>query len=239
MTTWPAPESGFPCALAANLQLQHFHTLNHLSRTKGLFLSGFKTYIDMKNLFYFLLLSFLLSSCCKDYSDLIPGQDFIPADVLQAIEDNGQIIYNGYTPPALEGKYLMSPSVLVSSNFSDPYLPGHLFVDNIVEFSDFNPNDLTIKVTISEGGANGIGYGSFISGQGNNFTVYVKVDFKDISGHEVLQTEVYSGTLETGGIRNLQRSLFMVDDKGDPNDGYIGNGQGRLAIDQDEFSQKI
>ncbi len=193
----------------------------------------------MKNLFGFLLCALLLSSCCKDYSDLIPGQDFIPNDVLKAIEDNGHIIYDGYTPPALDGKYLMSPSVLVSSNFDDPYLPGHLFVDGVIEFSDFDPQALTLKVTIAEGGLQGVGYGSFISGNGNNFTVYVKVEAKDLSGHELLQTEVYSGTLEPGGIRNLQRSLFMVDDHGDPNDEYIGNGQGRLAKDSDGFSEKI
>jgi len=194
----------------------------------------------MKNLFCFLLLSFFLGSCCKDYSNLIPGQDFIPADILQAIEDNGQIIYTGYNPPALEGKYRMAPSVLVSSNFADQFSPGFQFVDNVVGFSDFDSKTLTIKVSIKEGDIIiGEGYGSFISGQGDNFTVYVKIDAKDNKGHEWLQTEVYSGTLELGGIRNLQRSLFMIDDKGDPNFDYIENGQGRLIIDQDSFSEKI
>lgn len=193
----------------------------------------------MKYILSVLTCAILFSACCKDHSDIIPGQNFIPEDILQAIEDNGQAIYNGYTPPALEGKFRMSPSVLVSSNFNDPYAPGHLFVDSEVEFSDFNPNDLTIKVTITEGFLTGEGYGSFISGSGNNFTVYVKVDAVDGSGHRLLQTEVYSGTLEPNGIRNLQRSLFMVDDHGDPNDEYIANGQGRLAEDQDGFSEKI
>ncbi len=85
----------------------------------------------------------------------------------------------------------------------------------------------------------GDGFGSFISGQGNNFTVYVKIDAEDTKGHKLLQTEVYSGTLEQGGIRNLQRSLFMIDDKGDPNGEYIENGQGRLVEDGDGFSEKI
>ena len=98
---------------------------------------------------------------------------------------------------------------------------------------------MTIKVTLKEGGLTGEGFGSFISGQGDNFTVYVKVDATDARGHELLQTEIYSGTLEANGIRNLQRSLFMVDDKGDPNNEYIDNGQGRLAKDEDGFSEKI
>ena len=193
----------------------------------------------MKYILSSLVIAILLSSCCKDHSDLIPGQNFIPKDILQAIEDNGQVIYNGYTPPALEGKFRMSPSVLVSSNLNDPDFPGHLFVDTEIEFSDFNPSDLTIKVTVKEGPLLGKGFGSFISGEGNNFTVYVKVENVDASGHQLLQTEVYSGTLEPGGIRNLQRSLFMVDDHGDPNNEYIENGHGRLAEDQDGFSEKF
>lgn len=193
----------------------------------------------MKYLLSFLTISILLSACCRDHSDIIPGQNFIPKDILQAIEDNGQVIYNGFTPPALEGSYLMSVSVLVSSNFFDFALPGTLLPDAEITFFDFNPNDLTIKVKIKEGGITGEGFGSFISGQGDNFTVYVKVEATDDSGHTLLQTDVYSGTLEANGIRNLQRSAFVVDDKGDPNDEYIENGQGRLAKDQDGFSEKI
>jgi hypothetical protein len=195
----------------------------------------------MKYLILLLPLAILFGACCKDHSDIIPGQNFIPNDILKAIEDNGQIIYNGYNPPALEGKYRMSPSILVKSNFEDPYFPGHQFVDGILEFSGFNPDDLTLKIRITEGAGaiEGEGFGSFISGEGNNFTVFVKVESTDSNGHEVLHADVYSGTLEPTGIRNLQRSFFMINDYGDPNSEYIENGQGRLAKDDDGFSEKI
>jgi hypothetical protein len=194
----------------------------------------------MKYLILSLSLAVLFGACCKDHSDIIPGQNFIPEDVLKAIEDNGQVIYKGFNPPDLPGKYLMSPAVLVSSNFPDNASPGDRFVDAIIEFYDYNPSDLTLKVRIEEiGESTGEGFGSFISGNGNNFTVYVKVETEDTQGHKFLQTDVYSGTLESGGIRDLQRSGFMVDDKGDPNNEYIENGQGRLAEDGDGFSEKI
>lgn len=192
----------------------------------------------MKNLFVFLTLSFLLASCCKDYSELIPGQDFIPKDVLKAIEDNGQVVYSGYTPPVLQGRFHLSPNVLISSNFDDLFSPGFLFADYFVEFYDFDPNNLTIRVNTEQLDQKGIGYGGFVSGQGNNFTVYVKVESKDADGHTVLITQVYSGALEANGIRNLQLSVFMVDDRGDPNGEYIENGQGRLFEDSDRFSEK-
>jgi hypothetical protein len=194
----------------------------------------------MKYLILLLPLAILFGACCKDHSDIIPGQNFIPDDILKAIQDNGQIIYTGYNPPVLEGKYFISPVLLVNSNFADIASPGDQFVDAIVEFYDYNPNDLTLKVRIEEIGESvGEGFGSFISGSGNNFTVYVKVETEDTQGHKFLQTDVYSGTLESGGIRDLQRSGFMVDDKGDPNNEYIENGQGRLAEDGDGSSEKI
>jgi hypothetical protein len=200
---------------------------------------GFKPEDIMKKILYSLMLASLLSACCDDHSELIPGQNFIPKDILDEIRNNGQIIYEGYNPPALSGRFLMSPVILVSSNFDDFAQPGYQFNDAIIEFSDFDPNTLTLKVSFTESSTSGEGKGSFISGQGNNFTVYVRIDTKDSQGHEFLQTDVYSGTLEPGGIRNLQRSVFMVDDKGDPNDDYIENGQGRLVRDGDGFSERL
>lgn len=194
----------------------------------------------MNHLFFFLSLSILIGGCCKDHSDIVPGQDFIPDEILEAIEENGQVIYEGFDPPALEGKYLLSPSILQHSNFDDLYVPGHQFFDVIVEFREFNPNDLTIKVSISDGGTiTGEGFGSFVSGDGDNFTVYVKLDLEDSFGHKLLQADVYSGTLEPDGIRNFQRSLFMIDDFGDPSEMYIENGHGRLFEDGDGFSEEI
>ncbi|MCB0520591.1 MAG: hypothetical protein H6577_16150 [Lewinellaceae bacterium] len=194
----------------------------------------------MKYLFPILLLSLMIGSCCKDNSDLIPGQDFIPDDILKDIKANGQIIYDGFDPPMIEGRYLMTPVLLVSSNFNDPLQIGHQFVDACIEFTEFNPNNLTLKANINEGGElDGHGYGGFISGKGDNFTIYIKLENEDKEGHKVLQADVYSGTLEPGGIRNLQRSVFMIDDHGDPNGDYIENGQGRLAKDGDGFSEKI
>ncbi len=187
-----------------------------------------------------LLLAFLVNSCCKDHSDIIPGQNFIPADILDQIVENGQVIYEGFNPPVLNGKYLMSVATLVSSNFSDQLSPGDTFVDAIIEFSKFNANSLTLEVAIEEVGVlKGDGFGSFISGEGDNFTIYVRIDSKDTLGHEFLQADVYSGTMDDNGIIDLQRSVFMIDDKGDPNGGYIENGQGRLIIDGDGFSPKI
>ena len=195
----------------------------------------------MKKFLPLIFLAFLLNSCCKDHSDVIPGQNFIPDDILEEIRNNGQVIHEGFNPPKLKGKYLMSIQTLVSSNFPDAFTPGHTFVDLTLEFLNFNTNSLTLTVKIEEGGQLlvGGGKGSFISGEGNDFTIFVENKAKDDSGHELIQAEVYSGTLDANGIINLQRSLFMINDNGDPAGKYIENGQGRLIIDGDGYSEKI
>ena len=181
----------------------------------------------------------LFNSCCDDYSDLIPGQDFIPDNILKDIQANGQTIYTGYSPPDLSGVFYATPVVLVSSNFQDSYFVGQKVVDNIFEFSDFDQNKLTLKTKITEVGiSESQGYGSFVSGSGGNFTVYVKAEYKDVKGHTLLLTNVISGTVQNNGIRNLQMSLFMIDDKGDPNNEYIENGQGRLFKDGDGITPR-
>lgn len=193
----------------------------------------------MKNLPIFILIFLLISACCEDHSDIIPGQDFIPEEILTTIQENGQPIYEGLNPPRMEGRYLVSPLRFRSSNIENDFSVNTQFSDQFITFSNFDANSLTLQVAIEQGNRTGEGFGSFISGQGNNFTIYVEINITDDNGHRYLTTEVYSGTLEGGGIRDLHLSLFMIDDQGDPNNDLIENGQGRLFVDGDGFSPQL
>ncbi len=177
-------------------------------------------------------------SCNEDHSELIPGQDFIPDEILAQIRENGQPIYEGLNPPDVEGRYLMSPNTLVSSNFNDSSQPGRVFGDNIITFSEFDSKSLTMEVDLEQGRTTGTGLGSFISGEGDNFTIYVRIDRSYESGHTTLEARVFSGTIRENGILDLYTSLFMVNDGGDPDNELIGNGEGRLFRDRDGFSER-
>lgn len=185
-----------------------------------------------------LLVALAATACYEDHSDLIPGQDFIPDEILAKIKENGQPIYEGLTPPDVTGKYRISPLILQSSNFDD-VAPGRSFSDEIVAFTDYDPGTLTLKVNSEQANTTGEGFGSFIAGEDNNFTIYVRIDRVDENGHKTLSTDVYSGTLSSNGITDLYRSAFMVDDGGDPDDDLIENGEGRLFRDDDGFSEKL
>lgn len=188
----------------------------------------------MQKILFILAIILVLQSCCKDHSEVIPGQDFISDEILQEIQDNGQPIYEGYNPPKLDGTYIISPLTKISSNFPDNN--SSTYADKFVRFFDFNPNKLTLKVSQEQGGSKGKGFGSFISGEGDSFTVYVKIENEDDRGVEYITTQVYSGIVTENGITDMTSSVFMIDDAGDPNNEYIENGQGRTFIDGDYFS---
>ncbi|MEM9672104.1 MAG: hypothetical protein AAF992_05885 [Bacteroidota bacterium] len=192
----------------------------------------------MKHLLILLAVAVLLASCHEDHSDLIPGQDFIPDEILEEIKANGQPIFEGLNPPDVTGRYRVSPMELVSSNFTDNNRPAFFF-DEIVDFNGLNQGELTLEVASENGGTLGEGFGSFISGSGQKFTIYVRIDRIDEKGHKTLETRLYSGTLTDGGIVNLYTSFFMIDDGGDPDGDSIENGQGRLFKDGNGFSEKM
>jgi hypothetical protein len=57
----------------------------------------------MKKIFAFIAISFFLSACYDDHSEVIPGQDFIPDEILAEIRENGQPIFEGLNPPDVTG----------------------------------------------------------------------------------------------------------------------------------------
>jgi len=192
----------------------------------------------MKKIFAFIAISLIFSSCYDDHSEVIPGQDFIPDEILAEIRENGQPIFEGLNPPDVTGRYFSDPVTLVASNFDDPDDPGNTYAPLTSNFTDFNDEELTLKVDVEQGSAGGSGYGSFISGSGNDFTIYVRIE-RERDGVQTLQTWVYSGTLQDNGIVNLYLSIFMINDGGDPNGNLLDIGQGRLFKDGDGFSPKI
>jgi hypothetical protein len=174
----------------------------------------------------------------KQWGSIPEIDDLVPPEILDAIEDLGQTINWGNTPPIIEGSYFVSPLVLVKSNFWDFYSPGTVFDDEYITFSSQNNDDQTVQVSYSQGGSVGNGTGSFIVGHDNVFSVFVPVVSIDEYGLQRDLVEVYSGELVDGGIRNWQQTLLMIDDHGDPMNKYIENGQGRLFKDGDGFSER-
>ena len=79
------------------------------------------------------------------------------------------------------------------------------------------------------------GSGAFISGDGNNFTIFFNATERD--GEVTTKTAlVVSGTKTSEGIRNLKYAFVMLD-KYDPNDVKMDIGTYRVIKDGDGISE--
>jgi len=163
------------------------------------------------------------------------GLTIIPHDLLKELLSLGIEVNNGNKPPNIEGKYLISPDVLIRSNFNDSYSPGHRFDNMDLSFSNQNNTKMTVDVAFfRDNAATGSGLNSFITGNENKFSV-----FMDNNGtyneHPVKSVEIFSGEITSSGIKNFYGALIITMDA----PGTIKRGQGRLYYDSDGFSEKV
>lgn len=168
-------------------------------------------------------------------------QNIVPDNILTIISNLGMPMYTGKTPPAIENFYKLSPNALFNSNISNDYAKGTTFYP--VNFHFYNQNNtlLTIKldyVEIGTGGGTGSGKEAYLSGSGNNFSAFLKVNYT-AGGQTCDMITIYSGTITSTGIKDLYYALFMVDDHGDPGNLWIANGQGRVFYDSDGLGSII
>lgn len=170
------------------------------------------------------------------YSD--PRYDnVVPKEIRDKMEEYMDI-YNGINPPNIEGSFTIDPMVaLYCEDYGHGgYEPGHVVTSQDIRFSNQNSYDNSISyeahsaTTSSYESANG----AFISGSGNNFTVFFNTTGYS-SGATYKTALLISGTKTSSGIANLRYAFVMVDDGGDPNDKLMEVGVFRIFRDQDEL----
>ncbi|HZW77351.1 MAG TPA: hypothetical protein VFF21_03475, partial [Flavobacteriaceae bacterium] len=83
-----------------------------------------------------------------------------------------------------------------------------------------------------------VGDGSFISGDGNKFTVYL-ITATESDTYRADTAIVISGKIENDGIHDIQLGFFMKDNYGNPGGNFIGNNEGRIIVDGDGLAEKI
>jgi len=153
--------------------------------------------------------------------------NILSEDLFEKLIEFGIEINIGNNPPNIEGIYLVKPTVLEKSNFDDVYPPGQVFADMLMTFSNQDNAKLTISVECDTGGTIWNNINSFITGNGNKFSVFLEME----SGKSKL-VEIYSGEITPTGIKNLYNAFIWTSDS--PN-----KGNGRLLYDGDGFSEKV
>ena len=161
----------------------------------------------------------------------------IPPDIRDQM-DPYITIYDGNNPPNIEGEFIISPSELTYNSVGD-YPVGHVFADTYIKFLNQDMHANTLDYREKQSSSSQTGEGAFISGDGNNFSVFFNTDGighyseYDINYKTAL---IISGTKTSDGISNLQYAFVMVDKSDDPKPYIIPVGAFRVIKDGDGFS---
>ena len=208
-----------------------------------------------KTLFILSALVLGLANCTIRREVIQPsGYDFstdilrlVPAETIAKVRDLGIPIYEGRTPPNIEGAYLDSPLYMTKSTVPNEPVKPDGFNDYKLKVYNQNSTQLTasldsksINKNTGAVSATSTGQGTYLSGQGNFFSLFVVLETQRVNSTTRSRTlELYSGELTATGIRNLQSTLFMLEDYGDINNELIPINTGRAFKDNDGFSERI
>ena len=166
-------------------------------------------------------------------------EQVIPQEYLDNVKQY-MPIYNGRTPPVIEGVYLISPNTLLYSTHG--FSPGHVFMDYYDSFmnQDMVRNIVDFKYSSRTGTDYGSQYESVVQGCDSTFTVFFKVTGTSVYYSYDLDYEmirIYSGTIEEGGIRNLYHGFVMLSKSNDPYGYIVPVGTVRVFRDGDGWSE--
>jgi len=198
----------------------------------------------MKILIYYgcMLITVLsLASCSKSSKDDSPKsksiEEIIPSNLLTKLKGKMNI-YDGDTPPSIDGCYLISPAFLVSSTLSDDSY-GDKYCDNYIKFTDQNKNNV-VTFNSYESYSNQVDTSSSnlvsIRGAGNFFTAYFTENTVDAIHNNTTATAatVISGEKLSSGIKNIRYAFLMIS-KNDPDSVYVPINSIRIFADEDSI----
>lgn len=160
-------------------------------------------------------------------------ESVIPEEYIDLIEDYIPI-HKGTTPPNIEGTYFISPAVLLTDNLGTP--TGYKFADQYIMFYDQTYNNTISMQSTQKLGDLSVGSGLFISGSGENFTVYFNEYRTYDDGSYLTQASIISGSIKNGYLYDYHYAFIVLDDY-DPYERFMDSGDYRIIYDQDGYSE--
>lgn len=193
------------------------------------------------NNFLWFLLPLFFSSCLQvGYETLILNEINIMDEVIpveyRLLLEQAMPIYNGNTPPFIEGTYLVSKHELVNSSLAADS-PGDIYVDKTIQFSnqDNQKNILSYsgkELDISFESSDSV----YIIGAGNDFTIYF-ISIGESKGIYNKKASIISGTITDSGIQNYYFAFVMLEKGPDPEGKLVEEGTYRIFKDSDGLAE--
>ncbi len=171
--------------------------------------------------------------------------NLVPEYIVDELKRLGMPVNTGITPPVVNGIYNITPFVLKNSNITNDWPIGTRFNDVRVRLYDQNYTNLTIKyedvnINFNDGTvtSTSTGTSAYIVGNGNLFTVFVRVISTRQTGETAELVFIISGTMAGANVNNMHWANFMLNNNGHTTI-YMANGSGRVFHDQDGVSEKL
>jgi len=165
-------------------------------------------------------------------------EKYYTPELVEALHNLGFVIHTGSKPPEIEGIYEIAPSVIQASTTGIDSI-GQRLSDQTLTLSNQNNDSLTIDFKIAGNGQTSLGKGSFISGNDDTFSIFIKSETQNEGYIAVETATAITGITSETGILNFQFAGLMLDDKSDPDNQYIENNTGRLIYDSDKASPEV
>jgi hypothetical protein len=156
---------------------------------------------------------------------------YVSTAQLRTLKDLGLPINDGMRPPDITGTFYGDSIVLKGTNIPGDWPLGTGFGNMEITFYSQH-NDGSVLVSYTQGSESGTGLGSFVSGSGNDFSVYAQITGTS-SGISFEDAMVFSGTMSAGGIQDFTYGLIMTDKGSDPYDDLINVGDARVFDEND------
>lgn len=169
----------------------------------------------------------------------------IPEDIREQMEPFIPI-YDGNNPPTIEGVFVIdSPEVVhdTTNNYKKgdtgftPIYMRFLNQDFMNNTLDYEERDVYNGKVVGESS----GPGAFISGEGNNFSVFFSttgVNHYDKYDISIKTSLVISGTKTDSGIQDVRYAFVLTDKGADPDHHIMDKGGFRVFKDSDDFASK-
>jgi hypothetical protein len=191
----------------------------------------------MKRFFKVLLLAAtaaIVASLTTCAFDIPAGAlNYISQSQLNKLVSMGMKINQGKKPPTVNGDYYCNTLTRTGGNI--PNDTATTFANLGLRFAS-QGSDNSVLVSYDQSGyESGTGLGAFISGSGNNFSVFAQISGTS-GGINFKDAMVFSGTLTSGGIKDFVYALLMTEKDSDPSGYLIDVDQGRVITEDDALA---
>jgi hypothetical protein len=158
---------------------------------------------------------------------------FLNSEEIQILKDAGLTINPGLIPPDITGYYYLD----MWKNLAT----GVQYINYSYNFYN-QKEDNSIELQYVAGTSSAYGYGAFLSGENNAFSIYCEIYETDDEGDHIVKIRtatIYSGIISSNGIINLQKGFIIVEKENDINNAFMDVGESRVVYEADFLADRV